>query len=65
MAPSARYEPIEMCAARLPSPAPDSACLGTRGAAWVVQKDAGMAMLGALLGLLLRRAGRALSGARR
>lgn len=52
-------------AALLVSPELGSAFLGPQGDEWDAQKDAGMAMLGAVLGLLLRRAGRALSGARR
>lgn len=54
MAMSAFYEQLEMLAALLVSPELGSAFLGTQGDEWDAQKDAGLAMLGALLALGLR-----------
>lgn len=56
MAMSAFYEQLEMLAALLVSPELGSAFLGTQGDEWDAQKDAGLAMLGAMLALLLRSA---------
>jgi len=55
MAMSALYEQLEMLAALIVNPELGSAFLGTQGDEWDAQKDAGLAMLGALLGLGLRR----------
>lgn len=55
MAMSAFYEQLEMLAALLVSPELGSAFLGTEGDEWDAQKDAGLAMLGAVLALGLRR----------
>lgn len=54
MAMSAFYEQLEMLAALLVSPELGSAFLGTQGDEWDAQKDAGLAMLGAILALGLR-----------
>ncbi|MBV2133521.1 DUF2238 domain-containing protein [Pseudomonas sp. MAP12] len=54
MAMSAFYEQLEMLAALLVSPELGSAFLGTQGDEWDAQKDAGLAMLGAALALLIR-----------
>ena len=54
MAMSAFYEQLEMLAARLVSPELGSAFLGTQGDEWDAQKDAGLALLGALAALWLR-----------
>ena len=55
MAMSAFYEQLEMLAALLVSPELGSTFLGTQGDEWDAQKDAGLAMLGAVLALGLRR----------
>ena len=55
MAMSALYEQLEMLAALIVSPELGSAFLGAQGDEWDAQKDAGLAMLGALLALGLRR----------
>lgn len=57
MAMSAFYEQLEMLAALLVSPELGSAFLGTQGDEWDAQKDAGLAMLGAILALGVRRLG--------
>lgn len=54
MAMSAFYEQLEMLAALVLSPELGAAFLGTQGDEWDAQKDAGLAMLGAFLALLLR-----------
>lgn len=54
MAMSAFYEQLEMLAALLVSPELGAAFLGTQGDEWDAQKDAGLAMLGAILALGLR-----------
>ncbi|SDS90950.1 DUF2238 domain-containing protein [Pseudomonas oryzae] len=54
MAMSAFYEQLEMLTALLVSPELGSAFLGTQGDEWDAQKDAGLAMLGAILALGLR-----------
>ncbi|SER60182.1 putative membrane protein [Azotobacter beijerinckii] len=55
MAMSAFYEQLEMLAALIVSPDLGTAFLGTQGDEWDAQKDAGLAMLGALGALGLRR----------
>lgn len=57
MAMSACYEQVEMLAALIVSPELGSAFLGTQGDEWDAQKDAGLAMLGALSLLALLRLG--------
>lgn len=55
MAMSGFYEQLEMLAALIVSPELGSAFLGTQGDEWDAQKDAGLATLGALGALGLRR----------
>lgn len=52
---SAIYELVEMAAAIVVSPELGSAFLGTQGDEWDAQKDTGLAFLGALLSVLIRR----------
>lgn len=58
MAMSGVYEQVEMLAALIVSPELGSAFLGTQGDEWDAQKDAGLAMLGALSVLLITGVGR-------
>lgn len=53
MALSSLYEQMEMLAALLVAPDLGTAFLGTQGDQWDAQKDAGLAILGALFALLL------------
>ncbi|SFA79493.1 DUF2238 domain-containing protein [Azotobacter beijerinckii] len=55
MAMSALYEQLEMLATLIVSPDLGTAFLGTQGDEWDAQKDAGLATLGALAALGLRR----------
>jgi len=57
MAMSAFYEQVEMLAALVVEPELGSAFLGTQGDEWDAQKDAGLAMLGALSLLVMIRLG--------
>jgi putative membrane protein len=57
MAMSAFYEQVEMLAAVIVNPELGTAFLGTQGDEWDAQKDAGLAMLGALSLLTLLRLG--------
>lgn len=57
MAMSAFYEQVEMLAALIVNPELGTAFLGTQGDEWDAQKDAGLAMLGALSLLTLLRLG--------
>ncbi|WP_256578236.1 DUF2238 domain-containing protein [Pseudomonas sp. PIC25] len=62
MAMSAFYEQVEMAAALIVNPELGSAFLGTQGDEWDAQKDAGLAMLGGLVTLLILRLGRGMRG---
>lgn len=55
MAMSSLYEQLEMLATLIVSPELGTAFLGTQGDEWDAQKDAGLATLGALAALGLRR----------
>ncbi len=57
MAMSGVYEQVEMLAALIVNPELGTAFLGTQGDEWDAQKDAGLAMLGALSLLTLLRLG--------